>query len=59
MIRSTTARVARLEAATASRRSGGLLVASDQAEADRLRAQHPSALIIITGVPRASRSDAP
>ena len=59
MSRNTLARVIRLENAGASRGPRRLLIASDEAEADRLRAQHPEALIIVTGVPRGSRSDVP
>ena len=58
MSRATLARVLRLERAGTSRGPRRLLVAADEAEADRLQAQDPDALIVITGVPRASRSDA-
>ena len=58
MTRNTLARVIRLENAGTSRGPKRLLIATDNAEADRLRAQYPDALIIVTGVPRASRSDA-
>ena len=57
MSRNTLARVIRLENAGASRGPRRLLVVTDQAEAGRLRAQHPDALIIVTGVPRGLRSD--
>jgi hypothetical protein len=43
------------QVATTSRRSDALLLASDQAEAAKLRARHPDAVIVITGVPRGER----
>jgi hypothetical protein len=50
----TTRRLAKLEQAAADPRNRPVLVAVDQAEADRL-ADHPEALIIVTGVLRAAR----
>jgi hypothetical protein len=59
MSKNTKARVVRLEKATTAHRTGALLVAADHEEAERLQARHPNALVIITGVPRSSRRDAP
>jgi hypothetical protein len=53
MSTTTTRRLARLEQTAAGPRTRPVLVAVDQAEAGRLAASHPGALIIVTGVPRA------
>ena len=53
MSTATTRRLAKLEQAAAGPRTRPVLVAVDQAEADRLAADHPGALIIVTGGPRA------
>jgi hypothetical protein len=55
MTRSTASRVTRLEKATPNRQRT-LLVAGSQAEADALRARHPGALVVVTGVVRVSHS---
>ena len=52
MNRQTRARVVRLERAHAPRRMSTILVASDHEKAERLQAENPEALVIITGVPR-------
>jgi hypothetical protein len=49
----TTRRLAKLEQAAAGPRTRPVLVVVDQAEAGRLAADHPGALIVIAGVPRA------
>ena len=59
MNRTTLARVARLENATANGRPKALWVASNRAESAALGAKHPNALIIVTGVPRAPGRDLP
>jgi hypothetical protein len=46
---------AKLEQAAAAPRTRPVLVATDQAEADRLAADHPGALIVVTGGPRGAR----
>jgi len=56
MSKSIVTRIVRLESVGA-RQPGGLLVASTEAEAERLRAVNPKPLIIITGVPRSSSHD--
>jgi hypothetical protein len=43
------------EQAASSLRTRPVLVSGDQAEADRLAADHPRALIVVTGVPHAPR----
>jgi hypothetical protein len=53
MSMATTRRLAKLEQAAADPRNRPVLLAVDQAEADRLAADHPGALIIVTGGPRA------
>jgi hypothetical protein len=53
MSTATTRRLARLEQAAAGPRSRPVLVAVDQADADRLAANHPGALIVVTGAPHA------
>ena len=53
MSRQTLSRVVRLERARSEARGRRVLVAHDQNEAVRMRVQHPEALIVITGVPRA------
>ena len=53
MSKSVVARIVRLESAE-GRKNGCILVATDDAEAERLRATNPTALIIVTGVPRSS-----
>jgi hypothetical protein len=53
MSTATTRRLARLEQAAAGPRTRPVLVAVDQAEADRLTANNPGALIVVTGGPRA------
>ena len=55
MSTATTRRLAKLEQAAAGLRTHPVLVAVDQAEAGRLAADHPGALIIVTGVLRAAR----
>ena len=47
-------RLATLEQAAADPRTSPVLVAVGQAGAGQLAADHPGALIIVTGVPRAS-----
>jgi hypothetical protein len=54
MSRQTLSRVARLERARRGTAGRRILVAQDQGEAERLRVQHPEALVVITGVPRAT-----
>jgi hypothetical protein len=49
----TRLRLARLEQAASGLRAHPVLVATDQIGADRLAADHPGALIIVTGVLRA------
>ncbi len=53
MSTTTTRRLARLEQTAAGPRTRPVLVAVDQVKADRLAADHPGALIVITGGPRA------
>ena len=53
MSTATTRRLAKLKQAAAGPRTRPVLVAVDQVEADRLAADHPRTLIIVTGVPRA------
>ena len=48
-----TRRFVKQEQAAAGPRSRPVLVATDQAGADRLAADHPRTLIIVTGGPRA------
>ncbi len=48
----TTRPLAKLEQAAAGPKTRPVLVAVDQAGADRLAAHHPRTLIILTGVPR-------
>jgi hypothetical protein len=55
MSTATTRRFARLEQAATGPRTGPVLVAVDQTEADRLAADQLRALIIVTGVLRAAR----
>jgi hypothetical protein len=52
MSRATTRRLARLEQAAAGPGTQPMLVAGYRAEADRLAADRPGALIIVTGGPR-------
>jgi hypothetical protein len=54
MSRATTRRLAKLELAAAGLRTRPVLVAVNRTDADRL-ADHPGALIIVTGVLRAAR----
>ena len=49
----TTRRLAKLEQAASGLRTHPVLVTVDQAEAGRLTADNPGALIIVTGGPRA------
>ena len=53
MSKSVMTRIVRLENA-GGRQNDGILVATDDADAERLRATNPTALIIVTGVPRSS-----
>jgi hypothetical protein len=53
MTTAITQQLAKLEQAASGPRTRPVLVAVDQAEAGRLAASHPGALIIVTGVPRA------
>ena len=53
MSRATTRRLVKLEQATLSLRTHPVLVAVDQAQAGRLAADHPGALIVIAGGSRA------
>jgi hypothetical protein len=55
MTTAITQQLAKLEQAAAGPRTRPVLVAVDQAWADRLAANNPGALIIVTGVLRAAR----
>jgi hypothetical protein len=51
----TTRRLAKLEQAAAGPGTQPMLVAGYRADADQLAADHPGALIVVTGGPRAPR----
>ena len=55
MSTATTRRLAKPEQAAAGPSTRPVLIAVNQVKAVRLAANHPGALIIVTGVPRAPR----